>query len=162
MSSDRKSWNSSLRPIAKNKIGKPKKPAVKRKPSLDEVKERFRIVTAAMLGDKPRKPMKKRADSNKGWYSWAVENVWNKRNHWCEVCGIMLGNSDTPSPSFFSHLLPRGSYRKYKLDERNVILKCQGCHDKWHDQGPDKLQHKPEWRAICKMYFQLRNENNGI
>lgn len=162
MNPDRKAWNSSIRPVAKSKMGKPKKPLVRRKPSFEEVQKRFKAVTAAMLGDKPRKPMKKRAENNEGWYKWAVENVWNKRKSECQVCGLWLLSDEAPSPTFFSHLLPRGSYRRYKLDERNVIIKCADCHEKWHSMGPDKLKDIKDWRLVCDTYFSLRNEANNI
>jgi len=101
-----------------------------------------------------------RSPSNTGWYRWAVENIWDKRPHNCQVCGDGLG--DEPAPIFFSHLLPRGSYRRYKLDERNVILNCSSCHAEWHNDGRDALYSNAQWAWVVTLYFQLRNEANGI
>lgn len=180
MDPNRKQWNSSLRPKSLKRIeaernGTYKKPVPKpmrprKKPlSLKEVKQRFNIVTAAMLGDKPkvkatkyRKPIAKRAKTNNGWYNWAVEKVWNVRPHRCEVCRTPLGDEERPEPFVFSHLLPRQTYRRYKTDARNIALKCLACHNKWHDQGPEKLKSLPEWKAVCERYFDLRDEANNV
>ena len=166
MSTDRKAWNSSLRPVAKNKIGKPKKPPVKRKPSLDEVKKRFDIVTAAMLGEKPRKPMKKRADSNKGWVDIA-RAIWDDPNndHCCEVCGAFLG--DEFSPTFYHHLLHRGSYRKMKRRPENLGQVCLDDHGKAHKHGVENMAEEGSenprgWMILATRMVSLRNENNGV
>ena len=153
---DRKSFNSSLRPVAKNKIGRPKKPKPQRKPSLDDVKAKFGVTSAASL---QRKPMKQRSDKNEGWWDVAIV-IWGHRAHKCEICDA--GLSDVPQPIFFSHLLPRGSYRRYKRDPRNLVLKCEYHHKEWHNEGPEKLQHEPEWAVICALYFTLRDEANGL
>lgn len=140
---------------------KAKKPLSRKRPSLSEVKKRFGLVTAAMLGDAPvkRKPMKKRSDTNDGWLRWAIENVWDKRDHKCEVCGSPLPE---PAPIVFSHLLPRGSYRRYKTDERNVVLKCPEHHQQWHEAGPDHPSFDRDWKAVCMKYYALRDEANGV
>jgi hypothetical protein len=103
--------------------------------------------------------MKKRSASNKGWWHVALE-IWEERQHACVVCQRNLG--DVPQPEFFSHLLPRGSYRKYKLDKRNIQLKCAEHHDLWHKHGPANLITLPEWKAVCVGYYQLRDEANDI
>ena len=140
---------------------KAKKPIGRKKPlPLSEVRKRFNIVTAAMLGDpKPRKKLRSRSRSNTGWYGWAIENVWDKRPHKCEVCGKELKE---PVPSAFSHLLPRGSYRKYKTDERNISLQCVRCHSLWHEVGPMMLQENRGWKAVCERYYKLRGEANCV
>lgn len=160
---DRKAWNSTLRPVAKRKIGLPKKPRVFKKPKLKEVVKRFGIVTAAMLGEpKKRKPIPKRSKTNTGWYQWAIDNVWSKREHQCEVCNAPLGDDERPAPIVFSHLLPRKTYRRYKCDIHNVFLKCADCHNEWHDQGPEKLSARREWANVCRAYYFLRDEANGL
>jgi len=137
--SDGRAFNSTLRSVSKKKQAAIDSGAYKRA---------------------PRKPMKAKAATNEGWYNWAVENVWNKREHKCEVWGIPLG--DEPSPINFSHLLPRGSYRKYKLDERNLVIKCPAHHHQWHAEGAENLKDVLEWKPTCDLYFQLRSEANGL
>jgi hypothetical protein len=116
------------------------------------------IQRASTFKAKP-KPLKKRAASNPGWWDVALK-IWEERMHFCEVYGTPLG--DDPKPIFFSHLLPRGSYRKYKRDKRNIVLKSERAHEYWHKYGPNGLAHLPEWEAICALYYRLRDEANGI
>ena len=136
---------------------RPKKPLSRKKPSLAEVTERFNIVTAALLGPPKRKPMKKvRKPSGQ---KQVFERIWNSRPHKCEVCDATILQ---PAPWNFSHLLPKGAYPEYKLDERNVVLKCKGCHDKWHSMGPKNLIPLKQWMMVCAKYFKLKREANGI
>jgi len=174
---NRKAFNSTLRPKSLKRIEAerngtyvPKPMRQRKKPlSLKEVKERFNIITAAALGEpkkikakKYRKPIAKRSKTNNGWYNWAVEKVWNVRPHRCEVCRTPLGDEERPAPIVFSHLLPRSTYRKYKCDERNIVLKCAYCHTLWHDRGPTILAMENGWRDTCNLYFMLRDEANGL
>jgi hypothetical protein len=108
---------------------------------------------------KKRKPIRKKAKNNPGWWDVALE-IWATRPHICEVCRRKLG--DEPIPIYFSHLLPRGSYRKYKRDPRNIVLKCRDHHDTWHSRGPTWLSDHEGWTLICNTYFMLRDEANGI
>lgn len=133
------------------------------RPTLQQMKSSGLVQKASYFTQKPRKKLKPRAANNAGWYRWAVENIWIKRDRKCEVCGWSMDFiGDEPYPSVFSHLLPRGSYRKYKTDERNVIIKCPNCHNMWHRIGPTHLQEDKEWAAVCARYFALRNEANGL
>lgn len=125
---------------------------------LDALLGSGKVQRASTFTAKP-KMIRKRAKNNEGWYRWAVENVWEKRPHECEVCKCPL---EEPAPVVFSHLLPRGSYRRYKLDERNVRLHCAGCHAEWHQYGPAALAFNPMWRKTSELYFKLRDEANGL
>jgi len=116
------------------------------------------IQRASTFKAKP-KPMKKRAASNPGWWFIALE-IWDERSRVCEVCGVSLG--DEPRPEFFSHLLPRGGYRKYKLFKPNIVLKCDTCHHTWHHEGPNKLRFFSKWEPVCELYYTLQREANGV
>jgi len=166
MNPDRKGWNSSLRPVAKNKIGKPKKPPVRRKPSLEEVQKWFKVVTAAMLGEKPRKPMKKRAANNEGWIDVA-RAIWDDpaNEHKCEVCDAPLG--DVFNRIFYHHLLHRGTYRKMKRRPENLAQVCPDHHQAAHDYGVENLaeegvEHRRGWMLLATRLVALRNEANNI
>lgn len=154
---NRKAYNSTLRPVALRKAASPKQ----KKPSLKDVKRKFGIVTAAMLGEpkKKRKPMPKKNAGNAGWWDMALE-IWAQREHRCAVSGVTLG--DDPQPSFFSHLLPRSTYPDFKRDKRNIVLNSPSMHAIWHKYGPEVLKAYPEWRKTCDLYFKLRDEANGI
>lgn len=171
---NRKAFNSTLRPKSLKRIEAerngtyvPKPMRQRKKPlSLKEVKERFNIITAAALGEpkkikakKYRKPIAKRSKTNNGWWDVALE-IWAEREHRCAVTGAMLG--DEPLPIFFSHLLPRSTYRLYKRDKRNIILKSPDTHRRWHKYGPEVLKAYPEWKVVTGTYFMLRDEANGL
>jgi hypothetical protein len=116
------------------------------------------VQRASTFTAKP-KPLKKRGPNNPGWWHIALE-IWDEREHVCEVYGTPLG--DEPLPIYFSHLLPRGSYRKYKLFKPNIVLKSEFAHREWHDQGPERLMLRPEWQGVCKRYYELKMEANGL
>jgi hypothetical protein len=120
----------------------------------------------------PRKAMRPRAKGNTGQMEAFVE-VWNdpERPHVCEVCGAEL----FPKPDDmgdraaveawvrqFSHLLPKGSYRKMKTNPRNIRLQCHECHDKWHEFKDTCLRYEPAWRPTFDLYDQLKKEANGV
>ena len=159
----RLSRNVPLRPVAKNKIGRPKKPKPQRKPSLDDIKAKFGVTSASLL---QRKPMKQRSDKNEGWVDVA-KAIWNdpSNEHLCEVCGVFLG--DDFSPSFYHHLIHRGSSRKLKRRPDNLGQICLGDHDKAHDYGIENLaetatEHRDGWVVLAGRLVVLRNEINNI
>jgi hypothetical protein len=106
-----------------------------------------------------KKPMKKKSATNKGWWDVALE-IWAERIHACEVCGVPL--PDEPQPINFSHLLPRGSYRRYKRDPRNIELWCADCHTIWHNTPHKALYGLPGWGVVIDRYYKLRNEAHGL
>jgi hypothetical protein len=117
-----------------------------------------KIQRASSFTAKP-KPLKKRSPNNPGWWDVALE-IWEERPHVCEVYGTSLG--DVPLPIFMSHLLPRGSYRKYKRDKMNIRLMSPEAHNLWHKEGPKNLIHLPEWKQVCTIYYILRDMANDL
>lgn len=160
--SDRRAHNSTLRPKSlkrqeQERAGlRPKKPKKRgfKKPDIAQLLKRGDVTKASKLTQ--RKPMRKIAAGQKGWWDVAME-VWAERPHECEVCGAPIAE---PAPINFSHLLPRGAYRKYKRDHRNLVIKCAAHHQEWHDFGPENLQVDPQWKKVCALYFQLHQEAN--
>jgi len=127
-----------------------------------QIKPRFPKVydtTPANRQRDKRKPMKKKADNQKGWWDVALE-IWAERPHVCQVSGAPLG--DEPRPVFFSHLLPRGSYKNFKRRKDNIWMVSPAIHAQWHAFGPENLKEEPMWAPKCSAYFTLRNEANGI
>lgn len=99
-----------------------------------------------------------RSKRNKGEAD-IYELIWNSRPHQCEVCERPI---ESPVPANFSHLLPKGSYSRFKRDERNIRIQCQRCHDLWHEHGPKILQYSTSWIVTCSRYIALRDEYNGV
>ena len=129
-------------------------------------KKRAAAIADGSFKPKPRKPMKKRADSNKGWVDIA-RAIWDDPNndHCCEVCGAFLG--DEFSPTFYHHLLHRGSYRKMKRRPENLGQVCLDDHGKAHKHGVENMaeegaEHRRGWMLLATRLVSLRNENNGI
>jgi hypothetical protein len=137
----------------KTPLRRQKKPmARRRKLGLDEIVQKHGLKRASTLAV--------RAPGNKGWLD-VTREIWADptRRHQCEVCGVPI---EDPQPINWSHLLPRGSYRRYKRDPRNIRLMCGPCHKLWHKWGPMILKAYVGWRTICNLYFELRDESNGI
>lgn len=135
-----------------------KKP-MKKKVGLDGLLESGLVSKANTFTHKPRKKLKARSGENKGWWSTALD-IWDNREHVCEVCSLSLG--DYPNPSFFSHLLPRGAYRLFKNRRDNIRLVCAKCHQDWHDKGPERLRLIDRWMPMCRLYYSLRDEANKV
>lgn len=135
---------------------------LRKKPSLAEVTERFNIVTAALLGPPKRKPMKKvRKPSGQ---KQVFERIWNSRPHKCFVSGVTIHE---PTASVFSHVLPKGMYPDYKLDERNIVLLTPRHHDLWHNAGKEALirgdyGYDWGWKALFDLYDELKREAHAI
>lgn len=110
---------------------------------------------------KTKKRMSQRSATYEPWWPVAM-HIWETEPHECAVCKCNLG--DVPQPSFFSHLLPRSGYRNYRLDERNIVLKCQFHHDEWHNFGDKEklVAHDERWYRTVQLYYGLRDEANGI
>lgn len=117
------------------------------------------------------KPMRKRAKNNPGWVSVA-KAMWNdpENDHCCRVCRVWLG--DDFSPTFYHHLLHRGSYKKFARDPRNLIQVCVKHHDIIHKHGVEALAdnsdldpggpHGITWKIVCLQWESLLQEANGL
>jgi len=55
--------------------------------------------------------------------------IWIERPHYCECCHKELG--EIPLAHFFSHILSKGAFPKYKHNKDNIILICMNCHNDW-------------------------------
>lgn len=132
----------------------------KKRMGLSEMKKSGLVQKASEFTSKPRKRLKARSPNNPGWWDVALE-IWDERKRECEVCHLWLLNEE-PTPILFSHLLPRGSYRNFKRDKRNIRIHCAECHQRWHDFGPDALSEDPAWKKVTDLYYALRNEANKV
>lgn len=142
-------------PLRAKKTLRPKKPC----PTVEGLMKSGALSKASSFKAKP-KPMKKRRETKGPTQMDVFREIWAEREHVSEVSGLPLG--DVLQPIFFSHLLPKGSYRRYKLDKRNIVLITADEHREWHEEGPDNLSRYVEWAPICERYYALRNEANGV
>ncbi|NCU26216.1 hypothetical protein EOM86_05770 [Candidatus Nomurabacteria bacterium] len=89
------------------------------------------------------------------------EAIWESRSHYCEECGIYLGDDLRDSSGRiaqrwrFSHILPKGRYPKLRHHMMNMNLLCLIHHEQWEngDQKAMKI-YEPNQILIEKM----RNE----
>jgi 5-methylcytosine-specific restriction endonuclease McrA len=67
--------------------------------------------------------------------------IWKKSLHKCGSCGDTLFRE--PSTANFDHLLLKEQYPELACEEWNIMLICQGCHDRRHfGKVTDKHQEK--------------------
>lgn len=57
------------------------------------------------------------------------KSIWNERGHYCEICGESLG--EEYNPVFFSHILTKSAFPKYRHNKDNILLMCFKHHNKW-------------------------------
>ena len=60
--------------------------------------------------------------------------IWGERPHYCVVCNNFLGHE--PLAHYFAHLLPKGTYPKFKLNPENIELFCLNCHQDFDHYHP--------------------------
>ena len=118
-----------------------------------------KVQRASAFKAKP-KPLKKRAKKEGSSQMDLFREIWDERPHFSEVSGEFLGNE--MQPIFMSHLLPKGSYRKYKFRKDNIVLMTAEEHMAWHSWGPAKLMFLKGWNLICDRYFELKLEANNV
>lgn len=173
MKKTQRGFNSTLRSVSLKKAALPKKKPVprsgiKRKDFGTQVIKKLLgeglIKKASSLQDRPRKKMKARAATNKGWVDVA-KLKWEHPNNarCCEVCGVHLG--DTFSPTFYHHLLHRGSYKKMARRSDNLAQLCPRHHDWAHTYGIEKLAQqgfRGGWAELAERLVALRNEANHV
>lgn len=101
--------------------------------------------------------MRKRSSKNKSQVD-VFKEISFERDHKCQVCGARIENL---GPINFSHLLPKGSYIRYKYDKRNILIKCANCHDIWGRERAKNLINIDMWKWVCELYYKLQQESNG-
>lgn len=109
-----------------------------------------KVSTGSTLRPKP-KPKKKRKSSGQ---AALFRKIWDKRPHRCITCSTHIHEARAEN---FSHVLPKGAYPEYKLDERNVVLQCGRCHQNWHIYGKE-LRELRGWSKFFQLYDDLWEE----
>jgi len=104
-------------------------------------------------------PKNKSKQSNKATGEMIVfRMVWSEREHVCQCCSKPLG--DLLKPIFFSHVLPKSIYGRFRLRKDNIWLCCPECHHEW-DFGDRNLSRFIEKGKQAEKLKQLYNETNG-
>lgn len=71
----------------------------------------------------------------------------------CESCEIRLPQ-DEPKVGYFSHILPKSIYGRFRLKKENIAIMCLQCHRDW-DFGD---RNHPKFDAIRKKAEELKIE----
>ena len=83
--------------------------------------------------------------------------IWNERPHVSEVSGELLGN--VLKPIYFSHLLNKGYYSRYRLNPENIMLKTAQEHHDWHScSRTDLVKKDPRWQKVIDKYEILKEQ----
>lgn len=88
-------------------------------------------------------------------------SIWAVRKHECFVCGESLGKE--LKPEFFSHILPKGAFPKFRLYDKNIMLKCRSCHDLYGTKPRSELVGRSfKWVEVFSIKDKLNEEYYSI
>ena len=82
------------------------------------------------------------------------QGLWLIRKHKCTVCGE---NLPIFSVYYMSHILPKSTYGKFRLYDKNVDIMCGICHPLWEHHQKD-IKNKSQWRWVFIKKKQLKQE----
>lgn len=88
------------------------------------------------------------------------DEVWNKRDHHCEVCHHYIHNNEKSSICF-AHRLWKGMYKAYRYLPDNIALVCSvACHHKIDKlyQGNEEFQINNRKNLVTLFDNLIRNE----
>jgi len=80
--------------------------------------------------------------------------IWATREHKSQISGETLGEF---SVSYFSHILSKGAYGRFRLYPKNIILKTHKEHQIWETQR-HKIKEDPLWKWIFELHDKLKYE----
>jgi hypothetical protein len=84
------------------------------------------------------------------------QSIWATRKHRCAVCDIELKAFDV---WFFSHILSKGSFPKFRLYEKNIVLKCREHHHEWETKSnKDLIKKDGRWLPFIELHKTLIQE----
>jgi len=100
-----------------------------------------------------KEPVKKESFKPSGELA-LFQSIWAVRPHVCAV-------TDEPiefNVWCFSHILPKGKYPKFRLYEKNIVLKSPDMHHKWETTAHSTLAKDVKWKPILALREELLEE----
>jgi hypothetical protein len=79
-------------------------------------------------------------------------SIWDERKHFSEVGGEFLGHE--PKTFFFSHILTKGAYPRFRHNKKNILLMSFEEHQEW--EFTDRKD--PKWDKVKQLAEELRSE----
>lgn len=87
------------------------------------------------------------------------QSIWATRKHECAVCGEHLKEF---SVWFFSHVLAKSSYPRFRLYDKNILLKCKQHHIDYTEKSINDLikseEYGDKWIVINGLHDELIKE----
>lgn len=109
-------------------------------------------------GDKPKKSSFTHKFKKSGQLEMFIE-IWNERKHVSWVSGDPIHEFNVKC---FAHVLPKGTYTKWKLNKDNIVLMTEDEHDAQHFQPKEELMKDPRWVRFFTHQDKLRSEYNKL
>lgn len=82
------------------------------------------------------------------------EKIIQVRGPFSQISGKELIGFDV---RWFSHILTKGAYPRFRLKEENILLKTPDEHFKWEFEA-HKLRNLPEWKWVFELKEKLKQE----
>ena len=81
------------------------------------------------------------------------KEIWEELDNNCYVCSKQLTNY---SHIYMSHILSKGAYPAFRLNKKNIIIKCFSCHQKWDFGIKSDLKKDSKWDGVFDLFFKLK------
>lgn len=95
-----------------------------------------------------KKVKKIKSNRQKKWQVELFREIWEERNHYCEVC---WNHIQEPKTYCFAHILSKWRYPEYKFLKQNIALVCSlDCHGEL-----DKRNAHNDYQI--KQYYDINN-----
>jgi hypothetical protein len=85
------------------------------------------------------------------------QSIWASRPHVCTICDKKLHEFNV---GFFSHVLSKAAFPRFRLLDRNIVIKCLDCHSLYGTKTNEYLLklNPSRWSAIIQKHDELLQE----
>lgn len=81
------------------------------------------------------------------------QSIWATRPHTCSVCDKKLHDFQV---GFFSHILTKNAFPRFRLFAENIVIKCLDCHRLYeHKTNNDLIKMSSRWVPIVELHDLL-------
>lgn len=82
-------------------------------------------------------------------------SLWWEREHVSFVTGFHLG--EEPFTYFFSHVLPKSTYPRFKKNPDNVVFMTLEEHVRW-EHHKSMIIDDPKWKHVFELEAKLKEQ----
>ena len=84
------------------------------------------------------------------------QTIWATRPHKCSVCDANIPEFDT---WVFSHVLSKGAFPRFRLYDKNIVIKCRDHHRQYETtSNKDLAKIGGNWLPIIDLHDSLVQE----